>query len=146
MVVLILENSADPDEMQRYAAFHRGLHCLPPKYLFGALQKTKGKIYTQRHNSTARCLNFGLSLLWRTSLCLRAVKALMRLHRGTGPSVHTLLAYVIIATKISWRGWFLLYTTMLDDNFAYLIVNYHLPLLIHWFNHMTLTSCSGCWI
>ena len=33
MVVLILANSADPDEMQQYAAFHQGLHCLP-KYLF----------------------------------------------------------------------------------------------------------------
>ena len=32
-VVLILANSADPDEMQQYAAFHLGLHCLP-KYLF----------------------------------------------------------------------------------------------------------------
>ena len=33
MVVLILANSADPDEMQHYAAFHLGLHCLP-KYPF----------------------------------------------------------------------------------------------------------------
>ena len=32
-VVLILANSADPDEMQRYAALHLGLHCLP-KYTF----------------------------------------------------------------------------------------------------------------
>ena len=28
-VVLILANSTDPDEMQHYAAFHLGLHCLP---------------------------------------------------------------------------------------------------------------------
>ena len=28
-VVLILANSADPDEMQHYAAFHLGLYCLP---------------------------------------------------------------------------------------------------------------------
>ena len=28
-----LANSADSDEMQHYAAFHLGLHCLP-KYLF----------------------------------------------------------------------------------------------------------------
>ena len=28
-VVLILANSADPDEMQHYAAFHQGLYCLP---------------------------------------------------------------------------------------------------------------------
>ena len=27
-VVLILTNSADPDEMQHYAAFHLDLHCL----------------------------------------------------------------------------------------------------------------------
>ena len=32
-VVLILANSANPDELQHYAAFHLGLHCLP-KYLF----------------------------------------------------------------------------------------------------------------
>ena len=35
-VVLILANSADPDEMQ-----HLGLHCLP-KYLFGVFQYTRG--------------------------------------------------------------------------------------------------------
>ena len=29
MVVLILANSADPDEMQHYAAFYLGIHCLP---------------------------------------------------------------------------------------------------------------------
>ena len=32
-LVLILANSADPDEMQHYAAFHLGLRCLP-KYPF----------------------------------------------------------------------------------------------------------------
>ena len=31
--VLILANGADPDEMQQYAAFYQGLHCLP-KYPF----------------------------------------------------------------------------------------------------------------
>ena len=40
-VVLILANSADPDEMQHYAAFHLGLHCLP-KYPFRGFQYTKG--------------------------------------------------------------------------------------------------------
>ena len=34
--VLILANSADPNEMQHYAAFHLGLHCLP-KYSFRVL-------------------------------------------------------------------------------------------------------------
>ena len=32
-VVIIPANSADPDEMQHYAVFHLGLHCLP-KYSF----------------------------------------------------------------------------------------------------------------
>ena len=32
-VVLILANNVDPDEMQHYAAFHLGLHCLR-KYPF----------------------------------------------------------------------------------------------------------------
>ena len=40
-VVLILANSADPDEMQHYAAFHLGLPCLP-KYLFRRFLYTKG--------------------------------------------------------------------------------------------------------
>ena len=35
-IVFISANSADPDEMSLYAAFHLGLHCLP-KYLFTPL-------------------------------------------------------------------------------------------------------------
>ena len=38
---LILANSADPDEMLHYAAFHLGHHCLG-KYTFRGLQNTKG--------------------------------------------------------------------------------------------------------
>ena len=38
--VLILANSADPDEMQHYAAFRLGPHCLP-KYPFRGFQYTK---------------------------------------------------------------------------------------------------------
>ena len=34
-------NSVDPDEMQQYAAFHLGLHCLQ-KYLFRGFLSTKG--------------------------------------------------------------------------------------------------------
>ena len=34
-------NSAEPDEMPHYAAFHLGLGCLP-KYLFKGVQFTKG--------------------------------------------------------------------------------------------------------
>ena len=37
----ILANSADPDEMPHYAAFHLGLLCLP-KYLFRGFMYTKG--------------------------------------------------------------------------------------------------------
>ena len=40
-VVIVLANSSDPDEMQHYAAFHLGLHCLP-KYPFRGFQNTKG--------------------------------------------------------------------------------------------------------
>ena len=34
-------NSEDPDEMQHYAAFHLGLHCLQ-KYLFRVFPNTMG--------------------------------------------------------------------------------------------------------
>ena len=40
-IVLILANSADPDEMQHDAAFHLGLHYLP-KYPFSGFQYTQG--------------------------------------------------------------------------------------------------------
>ena len=40
-VVFILANSSDPDEMQHYAVFHLGLHCLP-KNTFKGFQYTKG--------------------------------------------------------------------------------------------------------
>ena len=36
-IVFILENSADPDEMMYYAAFHPDLHC-SSKYLFTGIQ------------------------------------------------------------------------------------------------------------
>ena len=32
-IYFVLANSADPDEMPQYVAFHLGLHCLP-MYLF----------------------------------------------------------------------------------------------------------------
>ena len=42
-IVFIFANSADPDEMLHYAAFHLGLHCLP-KYLFTGIQNEKGPV------------------------------------------------------------------------------------------------------
>ena len=39
--LLILANSADPDEMQHYAAFHLGLHFLS-KYPLRGFHYTKG--------------------------------------------------------------------------------------------------------
>ena len=40
-IVIILANSADPDEMPLYAAFHQDLYCLP-KYLFIGIQNEMG--------------------------------------------------------------------------------------------------------
>ena len=40
-IVCILTNSADPDEMLPYVAFHLGLHCLS-KYLFTGISYEKG--------------------------------------------------------------------------------------------------------
>ena len=40
-IVLILANSVDPDEMQHYAAFHLGLHCLQ-KHPFRGFKNTRG--------------------------------------------------------------------------------------------------------
>ena len=41
MLFLILTNSADPDEMQHYAAFHLGLYRLP-KFSFKGFQYAMG--------------------------------------------------------------------------------------------------------
>ena len=40
-IVFISANSADPDEMPHFAAFHLGLRCLP-KYLLRGFQNVKG--------------------------------------------------------------------------------------------------------
>ena len=40
-IFITFTNSVDPDEMQHYAAFHLGLHCLQ-KYLFRGFPNTKG--------------------------------------------------------------------------------------------------------
>ena len=40
-IFLTFANSVDPDEMQLYAAFHQGLHCLQ-KYSFRSFPNTKG--------------------------------------------------------------------------------------------------------
>ena len=40
-IVLMCANNADPDEMQHYATFHLGLHCLL-KYPFKGFQYRKG--------------------------------------------------------------------------------------------------------
>ena len=45
-VVLILANSVDPDEMQHYAAFHLGHHCLQKFPVY------KGKCISRRHKQT----------------------------------------------------------------------------------------------
>ena len=42
-VPVIFRNSADPDEMPPYAAFHLDLHCLP-KYLFASIQNERNKV------------------------------------------------------------------------------------------------------
>ena len=42
-IVFIIANSADPDEMPPYEAFHLGLHYLPKNmYLFIGVKKEKG--------------------------------------------------------------------------------------------------------
>ena len=51
--MVTLTNSEDPDEMQRYAAFHQGLH-----YLLRLQQRSrKEKIYHNLKNSTFDPLN-----------------------------------------------------------------------------------------
>ena len=37
----MLANSADPDELQHYAAFHLGLHCLSKYLIRGLIQRIK---------------------------------------------------------------------------------------------------------
>ena len=55
-VVLILANSADPDEMQHYTAFHLGLHCLP-EYPFRGHQYTKGYLALKKGAVFSRSYN-----------------------------------------------------------------------------------------
>ena len=38
-IVFVLENSADPDEMMHYVAFHLGPHCFPEHFGVSGLQR-----------------------------------------------------------------------------------------------------------
>ena len=57
-IIFVLTNSADPDEMLHYAAFHLGLHCLSKNLFMGFrstklwvnMNKTSWKKITQREN------------------------------------------------------------------------------------------------
>ena len=53
---IFLANSADPDTMLPYAAFHLGLYCLS-KYLFIGIQNEKGEILFSGHNVSIAHLN-----------------------------------------------------------------------------------------
>ena len=54
---LKLANSADSDEMQHYAAFHLGLHCLP-EYLFWGFQNRYSELANSEDPVSNRQLNF----------------------------------------------------------------------------------------
>ena len=43
-ILLFLENSEDPDEMQYVAAFHLGLHCFP-QYFLGDSSKQRVNVH-----------------------------------------------------------------------------------------------------
>ena len=47
-IAFVMTNSVDPDEMQQYAAFHLGLHCLP-KFPLKSFQYTDGQKYIYGH-------------------------------------------------------------------------------------------------
>ena len=49
--LLLFANRADPDEMPHYAAFHKGLHCLP-KNVFSCIQNEKKLIVNYRCTTT----------------------------------------------------------------------------------------------
>ena len=60
--VLILANSADLDEMQRYAVFHLGLHCLPKYpawrlYLMTNIQSIMNHNRSNKSNQMEECIH-----------------------------------------------------------------------------------------
>ena len=66
-----LANSADPDEMPPYVAFHLGLHCLP-KYIFlsvarmkrvNFLSRTSNMLYKVCNCYCLRCVNVTVGIL-----------------------------------------------------------------------------------
>ena len=64
-IVFILSNSANPDEMQPFAAFHPGLHCLK-MYIFTYLHVQVSRM--KRDNSKYRLESLTVVIVW---LCLK---------------------------------------------------------------------------
>ena len=58
---LIMANNEDPDEMQHYAAFHLGLHCLP-RYPFRVSRIQKVKMHLSRGMRFPTMCHFDKSL------------------------------------------------------------------------------------
>ena len=54
-IFLTFTNSEDPEEMQFYAAFHLGLHCLQQKYLFRGFLNTKGEVLKSHQPAIFDC-------------------------------------------------------------------------------------------
>ena len=80
-IVFTLANSADPDEMPPYAAFHLGLHCLPkaafhlglfclPRDLFIDAQIEKDKSSICNYMLGTRYLNISLTISSTSVLCV----------------------------------------------------------------------------
>ena len=55
-IIFNFTNSVDPGEMQHYAAFHLGLHCLQ-KYLFTGFPEHKGLRMTATFEYFLDCVN-----------------------------------------------------------------------------------------
>ena len=82
-------NSVDSDEMQHYAAFHLGLHCLQ-KYLFRGFpnikdESTSKKLFLENMSAQVTCCLYLLILLTNVSIEANSVDP-----NQTAPYLHCL--------------------------------------------------------
>ena len=81
-----LANSADPDEMPPYVAFHLGLHCLP-KYLFPGIKNEMGKRKIRKFQDGD---SFLPEVIWKTPSSYRCI--------------NNSWIFMTVGTGVGWEG------------------------------------------
>ena len=127
-ILILLTNSADPDKIQSYAAFHLSLHCLL-KYLFTGIQKemVKELVHGKWH--------------YRNHMIFNLTHCMVSLHKYIFLTVLLRLQASLTFTKVKKRKTFECKIVII---FLSIILNMSFGYSLHWF--FEYPHIVQCWV